>query len=141
MRSRPDKIIKLPNARHGGYDDNMRDLMAYGACDLSPYGGGPISRSMVFDNRMAVVYTYLNRKERQGGDPLRSTASALTLPTLVVERVLDVEIGRPPNRVREAWTEAVWHGKNSTSREMAAFMKRQQKLDREWGTAYAKTFE
>lgn len=138
MRSTPSDIIPMwgrANRRDGGGDS----IRPYGEGELNIYTSNPIRSQAVWENRLAVVHTYLQRKEKMGGDPLRSTAIAMGLSTSAVEKLLAVEIGRCPNRIRDAWSDSVWHGKDQTSREYAGFYRRQRKLDKKYGTSYAKT--
>ncbi len=91
-------------------------------------GGMGKNRRFKYWARKEVVDTYLAKKKEQGGDPVSSTAVRCGIDRHLVERILDVEIGRMPS-----WTEDADMWSCNAGRVGRDWEEYQRKLNKEYG--------
>lgn len=126
MRSTEERIVPMAGvreSRHAPEFDHQRFAKHPAFCT-----GAGSNKRFRYWARKEIVDTYLERKRVSGGDPVMSTAVRIGVDSNLVERVLDVELGRMPSWVERSDWEGYQEGK-----AIAGWRNRQSKLSKEYG--------
>lgn len=128
MRSTEQKIVPFRNLK--SQCTSFEDINRFGTHPAYQWGGNVNGshKRMKYWGRREVVDTYLRLKKERGGDPILSAAIQLGQDWRMVEKVLEVEIGRMPQHIKEAEWE---HGAGSSPE--AAWHDHQRMLNKKYG--------